>query len=154
MDGVAVKPAYIAGVDTFYRPADGAVKFLEIGEIPVFFGKFYVFHRLQHVHSLVHAVQCLEENGLDGVPEVPQGSLDLFFAADGKGVAGKQDFRAVGHNGGERIDPGGDVSVLAATNGVEVGPAGVVIVSAAEDLFLGKPDKELIVGLAHGGNQF
>ena len=153
VDGVAVKPAHVAGVDALDGPADGAVELLQVGEIPVFFREFYLLHGLQHVHALVHAVQGLEQNGLDGVPEIAQGGLDFLLPVDGQGVAGEEDLRPVGENEAQGVNPGGDVPVLAAADGVEVGPAAVVIVAAAEDFFLRQPDEELVVGLAGGGDQ-
>ncbi len=154
MDGIAVKPSHIAGINSLYGPADSAVKFLKVGEISVFFRKFYGRYGFQHVHSAVHAVQRLEENGLNGVPEIAENGLDFLSAENGLGVAGEQNIRMIGHNGAQGVEPCGDVPVLAAADSVQVGPAGVVVVAAAENPVVGEPDKELVVSFAYGGNQF
>ena len=73
------------------------------------------------------------------------------MSQDRKHVARKQSLGRITHDTFQAVHPGGYVAVLPAADGIEIGPAAVVIVAAAHDPLLRKPEKDLVVRLADRG---
>ena len=94
---------------------------------------------------LIHTVQHLCKDIFYGIMIVCQSSSDGFLSADCTSVTGKKDFRRIIQHFLQRLDPGTDVPVLTAADGVKIGPGFIIIVSAAQDLKFRYPDKNLVI---------